>query len=174
MAKALKDLSLNMPFAKISIGDICKQCGMSRKTFYYHFKDKEDLVHWIFDTEFIIHARKNTYASVWDGMEELLEYFYRNRAFYKKILFYEGQNSFAVYFNELVYSVFVEQLQTILRNPSVKEFQINFIADGMVCMLKRWMAIEECTPPEMFIEEIKSGAKMMATYIFQTLPEEQK
>ena len=60
MAEALKELSETMPFAKISIGDICKHCNMSRKTFYYHFKDKEDLVNWIFDTEFIAYARENT------------------------------------------------------------------------------------------------------------------
>ena len=171
MADALKDLSEDMPFAKISIGDICRHCNMSRKTFYYHFKDKEDLVNWIFETEFIENARKNTYASVWDAVEDLLEYFYRNRSFYRKILFLEGRNSFAFYFNELIYSVFVEQLQTILQNPAVKESQINFVADGMVCMLKRWLSGADCTPPDAFIDEIKSGAKFMAMYIFRTLSE---
>ena len=171
MAEALKELSVNAPFAKISIGDICKKCNMSRKTFYYHFKDKEDLVNWIFDTEFIANARNNTYESVWDAIEDLLKYFYRNINFYKKILFYEGQNSFALYFNELIHSIFVQQLQTILQNPSIQESHVNFVADGMVCMLKRWMSATKCTPPDVFIEEIKSGAKIMATYIFQTLPE---
>ncbi len=171
MAEALKDLTDQKPFAKISIGDICKCCAVSRKTFYYHFKDKEDLVNWIFDTEFIANARKNTYASVWDGVEELLEYFYRNRTFYKKILFHEGQNSFAVHFNELIYSVFVEHLQMILHHASFMDSQINFVADGMVCMLKRWLNAAECTPPDIFMDEIRSGAKMMASYISQTLPE---
>ena len=170
MALALKELSCKKLFEKISIGDICRHCNMSRKTFYYHFKDKEDLVNWIFDTEFIAYARKNTYESVWDAMEDLLKYFYANLNFYRKILFYEGQNSFSLYFNELIYSVFVQQLQTILHDPSLKESHVNFVADGMVCMLKRWMSDTECTPPDVFIEEIKSGARMMATYIFQTLP----
>ena len=171
MAEALKELSETMPFAKISIGDICKHCNMSRKTFYYHFKDKEDLVNWIFDTEFIAYARENTYATLWDGMKDLLEYFYRNRSFYKKILFLEGRNSFAVYFNELIYSVIVDQLHTLIRYPQVMDFQINFIADGMVCMLKRWLSESDCMSPEVFIREIKSGAKAMATYIIQSLPD---
>ncbi len=174
MAEALKNLSDQVPFAKISIGDICRQCNMSRKTFYYHFKDKEDLVNWIFDTEFIAYARKNTYASVWEAIEDLLEYFYRSRNFYKKVLLQEGQNSFAVYFNELIYSVFVEHMQMLLRDSSVRESQLNFVADGMVCMLKRWLTAAECTLPDVFIEEIKSGAKIMATYIFRTLPDGQK
>ena len=40
-------------FEKISVSDICERCGMNRKSFYYHFKDKYDLVNWIFDTEFV-------------------------------------------------------------------------------------------------------------------------
>ena len=144
---------------------------MSRKTFYYHFKDKDYLVNWIFETEFIACAQQNTYDSVWQGIEDLLRYFYASRTFYAKVLRHEGQNSFAVYFNELIYSVFVDQLKTILRNSEAREFQINFIADGMVCMLKRWLTATDCIPPDEFIREIKSGALAMAKYICQTLSE---
>lgn len=174
MAEALKELSATTPFAKISIGDLCKKCNMSRKTFYYHFKDKEDLVNWIFETEFIAYARNYTYESVWDAIEDLLKYFYSNLNFYKKVLFHEGQNSFALYFNELIYSIFVQQLQNILHDSSLRESQLNFVADGMICMLKRWLSATNCTPPSVFIEEIKSGAKIMASYIVQTLPETEK
>ena len=44
LAAALKELMEEMPFEKIGIGDICERCGMHRKSFYYHFKDKYDLV----------------------------------------------------------------------------------------------------------------------------------
>ena len=174
MASALKALTEKMPFAKISVGDICRFCGLSRKSFYYHFKDKEDLVNWIFETEFIECARNNIYESVWAAMDDLIRYFYANRMFYSKILKYEGQNSFSEYFNELIHNVFFEQLQTLVKNPQAKDFQINFIADGMLCTLKRWLQSEECIPPEELIEGLKSGARMMASYIFQTLGDDEK
>jgi hypothetical protein len=44
----------------------------------------------------------------------------------------------------------------------------------MICMLKRWLSATNCTPPSVFIEVIKSGAKIMASYIVQTLPETEK
>ena len=50
-ADALRKLLEQKPFAKISVSHICEECGMNRKSFYYHFKDKYDLVNWIFDTE---------------------------------------------------------------------------------------------------------------------------
>ena len=168
LAAALKEMVLCEPFAKISIGDICARCNMSRKTFYYHFKDKDDLVNWIFDTEFIECARCNVYGSVWSAIDDLLQYFYENRTFYKKILQYEGRNSFAVYYNDLIHAVFVEQLQTIVGDPQTRDFQINFIADGMVCMLKRWLTAPECTSPKEFTKEIQLGARIMAEYILRT------
>ena len=53
LAEALKELMEEKSFSKISVADICGKCNMNRKSFYYHFKDKYDLVNWIFDTEFI-------------------------------------------------------------------------------------------------------------------------
>ena len=40
LAASLKNLMREKPFEKISVSDICEACGMNRKSFYYHFKDK--------------------------------------------------------------------------------------------------------------------------------------
>ena len=59
LAEALKQLMEELPFSKISVADICEQCNMNRKSFYYHFKDKYDLLNWILDTEFLGTALKS-------------------------------------------------------------------------------------------------------------------
>ena len=43
---SLKHLLLKKPLNKITIRDIAEDCGISRMTFYYHFKDIYDLVEW--------------------------------------------------------------------------------------------------------------------------------
>ncbi|WP_242622571.1 TetR family transcriptional regulator [Intestinimonas timonensis] len=53
LATSLKELMVEQPFDKINVAQICEHCNMNRKSFYYHFKDKYDLVNWFFDTEFI-------------------------------------------------------------------------------------------------------------------------
>ena len=53
LAAALKELMDEMSFDKITIVHICNKCEMNRKSFYYHFKDKYELVNWIYYTEFI-------------------------------------------------------------------------------------------------------------------------
>ena len=90
LASALKSLMEEMPFAKITVGDICEACNMNRKSFYYHFRDKYDLINWIYDTEFISVARSKLYASGWSRVADLCAYFYENRSFYNKVLAIEG------------------------------------------------------------------------------------
>lgn len=66
LAAALKELMEEFPFIKISVADICAKCDINRKTFYYHFKDKYDLVNWIYDTEFMEAIRRKSYTSGWE------------------------------------------------------------------------------------------------------------
>ena len=44
---SLKVLLLRKPFNKITIGDLTKECGINRMTFYYHFADMHHLLSWI-------------------------------------------------------------------------------------------------------------------------------
>ena len=57
-------------FDKINISDICEPCYMNRKSFYYHFKDKYDLVNWIFDTEFMEFVGQKSLLQSWDFFKE--------------------------------------------------------------------------------------------------------
>ena len=53
LAQSMKNLMRVRPFEKISVSDICVACGINRKSFYYHFRDKYDLVNCIFYVGFI-------------------------------------------------------------------------------------------------------------------------
>lgn len=46
LEESLKHLLLKKPLDKITINDLTTDCGISRMTFYYHFKDIYDLVEW--------------------------------------------------------------------------------------------------------------------------------
>lgn len=68
LASALRELMEEVPFDKIQVTHICERCNMNRKSFYYHFRDKYDLLNWIFDTEMISMIRDYT------GKEPLEQY----------------------------------------------------------------------------------------------------
>ena len=94
LAQAMKGLMAKQPFAKISVGDICEACGMNRKSFYYHFRDKYDLVNWIFYSEFLASVQVAQCTNNWEFLESICRYFYSERSFYRNALRIEGQNSF--------------------------------------------------------------------------------
>ena len=76
LAQALKELMMTQPLDKISVSNICEQCGLNRKSFYYHFRDKYELVSWIYYTEFMETALKKQYRDSWKFIDEICSYFY--------------------------------------------------------------------------------------------------
>ena len=56
----MKHLLLKKPLDKITINDLTTDCGISRMTFYYHFKDIYDLVEWccLEDARIALQAKK--------------------------------------------------------------------------------------------------------------------
>lgn len=102
LASALKELMETTPFAKITVSDICAKCNMNRKSFYYHFKDKFDLVNWIYDVEYLSHVQIGENLIGWDSVLHLCDYFYENKDFYRKVMKVEDQNSFSNHFRDIV------------------------------------------------------------------------
>lgn len=139
LSASLKELMHEKPFEKISVADICQKCEMNRQSFYYHFKDKYDLVNWIFDTEFIAVAKKSEFTDQWDFLERLCTYFYTNRDFYRKILTVKGQNSFSEHFRDFLHPVLDRRIGEILGEEYVQEFHINFYSDALICTIERWL-----------------------------------
>lgn len=170
LAGAFKELLETTPFGKITVGDICETCGMNRKSFYYHFKDKYDLVNWIFFTEFASAALGQIgLEKKWALLEDVCYYFYENRNFYRKVLAVEEQNSFSEYFMEFLQSVFYEYLKCLVDETESLDFYITFYADAIICSIKRWIMDKNCCPPQRFTELVRScisdTAKMAAKEI---------
>ena len=62
IAEVFKNLSQKKSIEKISIREIAIAAEINRSTFYYHFKDKADLVEWIFKTELSKHLFRRQMA----------------------------------------------------------------------------------------------------------------
>lgn len=169
LAEAFRTLLEQMPFSKISVSHICEECGMNRKSFYYHFQDKYDLVNWIFDTEIeqILSGLKQEeqYFS-WKTVEILCDYFYEHRAFYSKVLQIEGQNSLMEHFRESLIPVnrwFLKNMQ--MDEKENEDFYIHFYSDAFMAALVRWISEKDCMPPEKFIALLRSSVELLSDYV---------
>lgn len=178
LAMAMKQLMERQPFSKISVGDICELCDMNRKSFYYHFKDKYDLVNWIYYTEFITTARTRAYESGWDLFEALCEYFYENKGFYSNALEITGQNSFSEYFSSILQPVFVSYLSETFEESKNRDFFAGFFSDAFVISISKWLKGEPNLGPHEFIQLVKTAftgaARVLVRSADRTAEEEKK
>ena len=165
MATAFKELLQSQPFEKISVSDICDRCNMNRKSFYYHFRDKFDLANWIFDTDFIHLSQQHSldimnmsysYEERWNGLLVVCKYFYENRNFYRKILRVEGQNSFSSYFRDFMYPIMEHRILALVGSAEVPQMVLDFVVDGLMCVIERWLMDKNCITAEEFMGNLKT------------------
>lgn len=176
LATSLKELMEEQPFEKINVAQICERCDMNRKSFYYHFKDKYDLVNWIFDTEFIallkdenlevVHAN---YKERWAFIEKICQYFYHNHGFYRKALQIKGQNSFSDHFREYIQPLLADRISDLFGQKQLDQFTMDFFTDAVICAMERWLLSKECMPPEQFLEKVKELTEKSARSICREL-----
>ena len=173
LATSLKELMAEQLFDKINVAQICERCNMNRKSFYYHFKDKYDLVNWIFDTEFIELLKHENlsagYAEHWAFIEKTCRYFYQIHSFYRKALQIKGLNSFSDHFREYIRPLIAERISTLFGEEQPDEFTLDFLSDAMICAMERWLLSKECMPPEQFVEKLKRLTEKCAHAIFQEM-----
>lgn len=161
IVSAMKQLMQFKSFNNISIKDIINECGVSRKTFYYHFRDKYDVVNWLFKTDIFDTVLDSTTLENWaDGSLKLCQYIYNNKAFYTNAINVTGKNSFKEYLNTLT-RLQVEKLTTqACRNRIVgeadKEFMIDFFYNAFVGILITWINDEMKDTPEVIVNRWKT------------------
>lgn len=168
LATAMKELMSHVPFAKISVGDICEKCSMNRKSFYYHFKDKYELVNWIFYTEFVATlSSPGQDDSTFELLSAVCHYLYENRTFYTNALQVTGQNSFREYFQEVLTPVVVQYLQRRIEEQDT--FFVEFYLDAFLLAIEHWLTRQPCRPPDEFVRLLPQSLMGVAKQIVHDL-----
>ncbi len=150
LACALKELMNLRPFEKISVGDICQQCGVSRKSFYYHFQDKYDLMNWIFYTEFIAMLQQLPQLDLKQFLLNICGYFFDEQIFYRNALSVRGQNCFQDYFIDTIQPFVFMLLQELFAQKENILFLSTFYTDALLAALVRWLNEISPAPVEEF------------------------
>ena len=159
LAQTMKELMARESFSKISVGEICEACGMSRKSFYYHFRDKYDLVNWIFDTEFIEVIQKCGVSGGTDILNSMCRYFYEEQRFYRSALEIEGQNSFREHFTEVITPLIHSIAGELFSNQEDEEFFTVFFSDAVLASIVRWLTKGTPMPAEAYVARLKNLAE---------------
>jgi len=142
LAGSLKRLMLKTSFNQISVKDIVDDCGLTRQAFYYHFKDKYDLMNWIYYTETARFMSSYNKVEHWlDGMLDLCNYMRQNKTFYINALNTTGQNSFQEYLHDYIRDISISVIESIKDTEFEEEkwgFIVEFISTAFVGLIVRW------------------------------------
>lgn len=141
---SLKKLLANRPLDKITINDLATDCGISRMSFYYHFKDIYDLVEWICveDGKRALQGKK-TYDTWQEGIYQIFEAVMENRSFILNVYRSVGRDKIESYLHKLTYQlvadVVEEKCVDIILPQQDKVFIAEFYKYGFVGVMLDWI-----------------------------------
>ena len=141
---ALKKLLLQKPIDKITINDLTEECGISRMTFYYHFKDIYDLVEWVCieDGKRALQDKK-TYDTWQEGMGQIFEAVLENRPFIMNVYHSISKDKIESYLYKLTYQLIADVVGEKCAGMELAEEDKRFIAEfykyGFVGMMLHWI-----------------------------------
>lgn len=147
IAMATKKLVEERGFAAVTVTTIMAAAQLRRQTFYDHFKDKYDVVAWIYENDaqsVIAAAPNNNWTAV---LKALVQYFDSNRRFYRAVLLVEGQNAPEQVVRDCFKKIICNGLTALSREERVTisgqycQFMRELLADSVMAELKRWLTV---------------------------------
>lgn len=159
LASALKELMTKKKLKNITIQEICQVSNLNRRTFYYYFLDKQDLVNWIYKDEIIKSLSTVDPKKHWsEGTLVVLNGLKENKTFYLNALTTEGQNCFA----ECLFEETLKNFHTLINNlhnekhfdSETYDFVTKFYAYSFTYMTIDWIKAGMVDTPEVFMHRL--------------------
>ena len=161
LAASLKHLLLQKPLNKITINDIAEDCGISRMTFYYHFKDIYDLVEWtcVEDGTRALEGKK-TYDTWQEGFLNIFHAVQDNKPFIMNVYRSVSRERIEQYLNPLIHSLILGVVEEKAAERSVhtedKQFIASFYEYAFIGVMLEWIGNGMKEDPAAIVE--RTGA----------------
>ncbi|MDO5518399.1 MAG: TetR/AcrR family transcriptional regulator C-terminal domain-containing protein [Clostridium sp.] len=162
-ATALQEILQTQTFEKVQVKDICEKCGTRRQTFYYHFRDKYDLVAWIFNQDYTAVFCTHNYEFSEERLIEILDIIKAKKSFYKKTLNEHSQNSIQKYIQDFDVKIGEKVVKSAYSLEHVTEEQlyaIKYHSYGCIGLLIEWLA-----------NDLPLTTQQFAHYQYETMPD---
>ena len=145
LKESLKRLMLKKSLDRITINDLTSDCGISRMTFYYHFRDIYDLAEWtcLEESRKALQGKK-TYDTWQEGLVQILRLFTKIRLLCRMPVMPLEEKKIENYLFKLTHDLIMGVVQEQSAELSITEEQKNFIADfykySLVGILLDWIS----------------------------------
>jgi len=150
IADKMKELMKKKSIDKIRITEICQAAEIERSTFYYHFKDKYELVAWIFFQS----ADRTDIIDLHDAANAMKQ-MKNEMLFYKRAYEDTSQNALWQYMLEYFAAKYTELAKTLSGTEVLDTqliFSIRLYCYGAVGMTKEWVLQDNLTSAETIVQ----------------------
>ena len=161
---SLKKLMLQKPFDKITINDLTKDCGISRMTFYNHFKDIYDLVEWSCEEDGKQALQNNNTYDTWqEGLYQIFQAVLANKPFilnvYRTVSREQIENYLFGLTRDLIENVVEEK--SVGREISLEDklFIAGFYKYSFVGIMLDWIKQGMKEEPQILVEKISLSVR---------------
>lgn len=164
LALATMNLMMTKSLEKISVSEITAACGVSRQTFYNNFKDKYDVIDWIYRTKAIDYLSLIGEDCTWqEAVIKKLEIIRENALFYKKAY---RQQWFLDSFYDITKTLYLDLIKK--QHPLTDDiiFMTEFYCHACVAKTGEWLRSGfKQTPEELTAEFIKCFPDELKQYL---------
>ncbi len=160
IADSLKSLLSERPLSRITVMDIASRCGISRMTFYYHFRDIYDLVGWIISSDItsILSGRK-THDTWQEGFLSIFHAVEKNHVFvfnvYNSMSREQLERSLTGPVTELLLSVLMETDAPDRLSEDEMLFIASFYSYAFIGIVLDWIGDGMGEKPDVMIKRIE-------------------
>lgn len=129
IAETTKKIICEKSIEKITVAEICEKTGVNPRTFYRYFKDKYEVIEWIYAHSSLTLGRSVPDWSFWDYFPYIAKLLYDDRLFYRHVFQYHGQNSFRQYSITQLRPILAKDYGASFPDKSSLDFFIDHICD---------------------------------------------
>lgn len=160
-AASLKKMLEKKPLSKISVSEIVSDCGVNRKTFYYHFENINELLKWMLRQEAIEVVKTMDMNSDYEkSILFVLDYIDNNEEIIKNI-YSIGKNELKQFF----YADFTEIMRSVIENAmhdakislpdDFTDFLVKFYTEAITGLLQEWIVDKSVRNKEKTVQYIQ-------------------
>ena len=159
LEQSLKNLLQQKPLSKITISDITEDCGISRMTFYYHFKDIYDLVEWAC-AEDAARALQNkkTYDTWQQGFVQIFHAVRENKVFVMNVYRCVNREQVEKYLvpltDQLIMGVITERAAGMTVREADQQFIAQVYSYAFVGIMLDWIRDDMRADPEELVSRL--------------------
>lgn len=159
LEQSLKNLLQQKPLSKITISDITEDCGISRMTFYYHFKDIYDLAEWAC-AEDAARALQNkkTYDTWQQGFVQIFHAVRENKVFVMNVYRCVNREQVEKYLvpltDQLIMGVITERAAGMTVREADQQFIAQVYSYAFVGIMLDWIRDDMRADPEELVNRL--------------------